>query len=163
MRDRVDPDHRPATAPCAAGGVPCEARDRSSFPTDRAALTMWRPESSEERLSKELKVPVVIDNKAGGGGLIGATAFFNTNPDGYTLLAGGGARDLGRSALQVARFRSPEGFPARRLYRRYALRHVGRQECPVQDTRGISQIRQEQSRETPGRSGEPGQRAPYHV
>ena len=44
-----------------------------------------------ERLSKELMVPVVIDNKAGGGGLIGATAFFNTNPDGYTMLAGSGS------------------------------------------------------------------------
>ena len=43
------------------------------------------------RLSKELKVPVVIDNKAGGGGLISAAAFFNTSPDGYTLLAASGS------------------------------------------------------------------------
>ncbi len=40
-----------------------------------------------EPLSKELKVPVVIKNQAGGGGLTGATSFFNANPDGYTVLA----------------------------------------------------------------------------
>lgn len=40
-----------------------------------------------EPLSQELKVPVVIKNYAGGGGLTGTTAFFNTKPDGYTILA----------------------------------------------------------------------------
>jgi len=41
-----------------------------------------------ESLSRELKVPVVIKNQAGGGGLIGSTAFLNAKPDGYTLLSG---------------------------------------------------------------------------
>lgn len=40
-----------------------------------------------EPLSRELKVPVVVRNQAGGGGLTGATTFFNTKPDGYTMLA----------------------------------------------------------------------------
>lgn len=40
-----------------------------------------------EPLSRELKVPVVIRNFAGGAGLMGSTAFFNTKPDGYTILA----------------------------------------------------------------------------
>jgi len=38
-------------------------------------------------LSRELKVPVVIRNYAGGAGLTGTTAFFNARPDGYTILA----------------------------------------------------------------------------
>lgn len=38
-------------------------------------------------LSQELKVPIVIRNYAGGGGLTGTTAFFNTKPDGYSILA----------------------------------------------------------------------------
>ncbi len=43
-------------------------------------------------LSKELKVPIVVRNQTGGGGLIGSTAFLKTKPDGYTLLsASGGA------------------------------------------------------------------------
>jgi tripartite-type tricarboxylate transporter receptor subunit TctC len=40
-----------------------------------------------ETLSRELKVPVIIKNQAGAGGLLGATSFFNAKPDGYTLLA----------------------------------------------------------------------------
>jgi tripartite-type tricarboxylate transporter receptor subunit TctC len=40
-----------------------------------------------EPLSQALKVPVVIKNQAGGGGLMGATSFFNAKPDGYTVLA----------------------------------------------------------------------------
>ena len=40
-----------------------------------------------ESMSRELKVPVVVKNQPGGGGLIGATAFLNTKPDGYTFLS----------------------------------------------------------------------------
>ncbi len=40
-----------------------------------------------EFLSRELKVPVVVKNQPGAGGLIGATAFLKTRPDGYTILA----------------------------------------------------------------------------
>jgi tripartite-type tricarboxylate transporter receptor subunit TctC len=56
-----------------------------------------------ERLSKELRVPVVIENKPGGGaGLIGITAFLsntNSNPDGYTLLSASGAGIIGTVLL----------------------------------------------------------------
>ena len=44
-----------------------------------------------EFLSKELKVPVIIRNQAGGGGLIASAAFLKANPDGYTILAATGA------------------------------------------------------------------------
>jgi tripartite-type tricarboxylate transporter receptor subunit TctC len=54
-----------------------------------------------DRLSKELKVPVVVENKAGGAGLVGATTFMNMNPDGYTLLAASGAAVI--SAVQLSK------------------------------------------------------------
>ena len=64
-----------------------------------------------ERLSKELKVPVVIENKAGGAGLIGSSAFMNVNPDGYTLLSASGAAVI--STVQLSK--SPAFDPRKDL------------------------------------------------
>lgn len=58
-------------APYAAGGA-----------GDETARTV------AEGLSKALGQPVVIDNKPGAGGVIGADAVAKSAPDGYTLLAG---------------------------------------------------------------------------
>lgn len=52
-------------------------------------------------LSKELKVPVVVRNQTGGGGLIGSTAFLKTKPDGYTLLSASGAAVI--STVQLSK------------------------------------------------------------
>jgi len=41
-----------------------------------------------EEVSKEIGVPLVIINKAGGQGSIAATFVAHAKPDGYTLLAG---------------------------------------------------------------------------
>jgi tripartite-type tricarboxylate transporter receptor subunit TctC len=54
-----------------------------------------------DSFSKELKVPVVIQNTAGGAGLTGATAFLNTKPDGYTLLSASGAAVI--STVQLSK------------------------------------------------------------
>ncbi len=42
-------------------------------------------------LARELKVPIIIDNKAGASGLIGSATALKSEPDGYTLLAAGDA------------------------------------------------------------------------
>jgi tripartite-type tricarboxylate transporter receptor subunit TctC len=39
-----------------------------------------------EGLEKRLGVPIIVDNKPGGSGLIGAAAGANAKPDGYTLM-----------------------------------------------------------------------------
>jgi tripartite-type tricarboxylate transporter receptor subunit TctC len=54
-----------------------------------------------ESLSKELKVPVVVENRAGGAGLVGATAFLNTKPDGHTVLSASGAAVI--STVQLSK------------------------------------------------------------
>ena len=40
-------------------------------------------------LTQELKVPMVIENRSGAGGMIGAADMLKAKPDGYTLLAAG--------------------------------------------------------------------------
>ena len=73
--------------------IPCQERAYPSKPVDM--VVPYGPGGSidigarvfVEPLSRELKTPVVIRNYAGGGGLTGTTAFFNSKPDGYTILA----------------------------------------------------------------------------
>ncbi len=58
--------------PYAAGG-----------PSDTGARLIADP------LSRQLGQPVFIENRGGGGGLNATEAFFNGEPDGYTILLGG--------------------------------------------------------------------------
>lgn len=52
-----------------------------------------------DQLGKELGVPVIVDNKAGAGGMIGATAAARAAPDGYTILLSGAATHAFAPAL----------------------------------------------------------------
>ena len=61
----------------------------------QAAIKVHRPLSGEEmarvvaeKLAGELGQQVVVDNRAGGSGLVGTRAFIKSPPDGYTLFLG---------------------------------------------------------------------------
>ena len=54
-----------------------------------------------DSFSRELKVPVIIANRAGGSGTIGAQAMLNARPNGYTLLATAGASII--AAVQLSK------------------------------------------------------------
>ena len=64
-----------------------------------------------ERLSPSLKVPVVVENKAGAGGNIGAAQVAKANPDGYVLLAtAGGVLTANPWLFRDARFNPDTDF-----------------------------------------------------
>ena len=54
------------------------------FPPGGVADTVARPVA--ESLSRELKVPVVVENRVGAGGAVGMAAVARAAPDGYTVL-----------------------------------------------------------------------------
>ncbi len=47
-----------------------------------------------DRIGKSLGQPVVVENRVGAGGTIGAAQVANAQPDGYTLLMGGAATNV---------------------------------------------------------------------
>jgi tripartite-type tricarboxylate transporter receptor subunit TctC len=92
-----------AAATCAA---PAAAQDR--FPARPVTLVVPFPPGGVvdlvaravgPKMAVALGVPVVIDNKAGAGGTIGAAFVAKARPDGYTLLLGGSATQVFGPAL----------------------------------------------------------------
>src|SRR5262249_56260433 len=75
--------------------LPAGAPERG-YPTRPIRVVVCRPAGGgvdtvtriiSERLQHRLGQPVIIENKGGQSGNIGAEAVFNAEPDGYTLLA----------------------------------------------------------------------------
>jgi tripartite-type tricarboxylate transporter receptor subunit TctC len=77
---------------CVAGGFPAQAQSWPtrpitiviSFGAGGAGDLIARPFA--EYASRELGQPVIIENRPGGGGIIGAIGVAKAAPDGYTLL-----------------------------------------------------------------------------
>ncbi|GGF71489.1 MFS transporter [Azorhizobium oxalatiphilum] len=64
-----------------------------------------------QELSSELGQPVVIDNRAGGGGITGTMAATNARPDGYTLFFGQvSSHGIAPNLSSAARYDPVKGF-----------------------------------------------------
>src|SRR5262245_36929223 len=67
---------------------------------------------TEPHLSSRLGQPIVIDNRAGGGGTIATKAIKNATPDGYSLLFTGLIHTLGPATSQHADYDPVKDFAA---------------------------------------------------
>jgi tripartite-type tricarboxylate transporter receptor subunit TctC len=60
-----------------------------AFPAGGGGDNVVRPLA--QKLNEALATPVIVDNRPGGGGMIGASIAAKASPDGHTLLVGTGA------------------------------------------------------------------------
>jgi len=74
--------------------APVLAQSDAAFPTKPIRLIVPSPAGGEpdtlarlvaQQMSADLGQPVIVENKAGAGGLIGIAALANSKPDGYTI------------------------------------------------------------------------------
>ncbi|OWT63954.1 Bug family tripartite tricarboxylate transporter substrate binding protein [Candidimonas nitroreducens] len=75
-------------ATCAAAGTYPDRSIRLVVPAAAGGSTDLGARVIGDLLGKELGVPVIVENKGGGGGRIGAAYVASAKPDGYTLLYG---------------------------------------------------------------------------
>ena len=80
----------------ALGAADCRAEDATNYPSQTIKIVVPFPAGGTadtlprivaERLRQKWNQPVVIENKSGAGGNIGAEAVASSSPDGYTLFA----------------------------------------------------------------------------
>lgn len=77
---------------CAMLALPCRAETYPERPV-RLVVPFSAGSNNDviarvvaEHMAKTLKQPIVIDNRVGAGGIVGATAVARAEPDGYTVL-----------------------------------------------------------------------------
>ena len=100
-----------------------------------------------EYLGRDLKQPVVVENKAGAQGAIGAEAAARSEPDGYTLFFTAASIFVLNPLLYKKLPYDPvEGFPDAGADHRPACRDGGSSLRARQDGRGVRGLRQAESR-----------------
>lgn len=114
-----------------------------------------------EELSRRLQQPVVVENVAGAGGMLGANRVAKANPDGYTLLIGITSNvSLAPLVTPQAQYQAAD-FDAISMVGTSGLVLVARPDLPVSDLAGALAL----ARQKPGSLsyGIPGTGSLYHL
>lgn len=97
-----------AAALAALAALPAPAGAQGTFPDKPVRLVIPFPPGGTsditgrilaDALAKELGQPVIVDNKGGAGGTVGARLVAESKPDGYTLLLGTSSTNGTNSAV----------------------------------------------------------------
>lgn len=93
--------------------------------------------SLAQKLSEQLKQPVVVENRAGAGGTIGATAVANAKPNGYTLLFSASTFTTTPLTMSPAPYDAVKDFSPIALVAKAPLAVAVRKGLPANDIKGL--------------------------
>jgi tripartite-type tricarboxylate transporter receptor subunit TctC len=79
---------------CALGHTWPTKPIRAIVPFTAGSASDIVPRTVFEQLSGELGQPIIVENRSGAGGMIGAAAVARSEPDGYTILANSSAHTI---------------------------------------------------------------------
>ena len=85
---------------------------RAVVPVAAGSSTDIIPRVVFEQLSVQLGQPIVVENRSGAGGTIGAAFVAKTDPDGYTLLATGSVHTISQSVYSKLTYDPARDFAA---------------------------------------------------
>jgi tripartite-type tricarboxylate transporter receptor subunit TctC len=85
---------------------------RAVVPFAAGSSTDIVPRIVFEQLSQQLAQPIIVENRAGAGGTIGAASVAKADPDGYTLLASGSAHTIAPSLYAKLGYHPARDFVA---------------------------------------------------
>jgi tripartite-type tricarboxylate transporter receptor subunit TctC len=109
------------TALLALGPADCHAEDAANYPSQTIKIIVPFPAGGTadalprmvaDKLRQKWNVPVIVENRSGAGGNIGAEAVASSPADGYTLLASPpGPAAINQSLYKTLQFRPEELMP----------------------------------------------------
>lgn len=100
-----------------------------------------------DAMTRQIGATVVVENKAGAGGVVGTQAVQNAKPDGYTLLLGhSGTMGINPHVYPAATYHPTRDFTPVGLISEIPLALVVNKDLPAQDVAGLIQL----AREKPG-------------